>query len=109
MLAIDARGLAKRYEGKFGRRGLDALAGVDLAVPRGAAFGLIGPNGEDHVLDILSGLKAGDSGWEAAHAASDTEGSCFIEGPDCAVSPQAITACPAARMFRAAFTSASAA
>jgi len=32
-------------------------------------------------LDILSGLKAGDSGWEVAHAVSDTEGSCFIEGP----------------------------
>jgi hypothetical protein len=32
---------------------------------------------------ILSGLKAGDSGW-MAHAATDTEGSCFPEGPDCA-------------------------
>jgi ABC-2 type transport system ATP-binding protein len=45
VLAIEARGLAKRYGGAFGGKGQDALRGVDLAVPRGAAFGLIGPNG----------------------------------------------------------------
>ena len=45
MLAIEATGLTKRYAGPFGRGGQDALRGVELAVPRGAAFGLIGPNG----------------------------------------------------------------
>jgi ABC-2 type transport system ATP-binding protein len=45
VLAIEATGLAKRYAGLWGRGGQDALRGVDLAVPRGAAFGLIGPNG----------------------------------------------------------------
>jgi ABC-2 type transport system ATP-binding protein len=45
VLAIEARGLEKRYRSAFGRRTTVALAGVDLAVPRGGGFGLIGPNG----------------------------------------------------------------
>lgn len=45
MLAIEARGLEKRYGARLGRRALQALAGVDLRVERGAAFGFIGPNG----------------------------------------------------------------
>jgi ABC-2 type transport system ATP-binding protein len=45
VLAIEATGLTKRYAGLWGRGGQDALRGVDLAIPRGAAFGLIGPNG----------------------------------------------------------------
>jgi ABC-2 type transport system ATP-binding protein len=45
VLAIEARGLEKRYRSAFGRRTTLALAGVDLAVPRGGGFGLIGPNG----------------------------------------------------------------
>jgi ABC-2 type transport system ATP-binding protein len=44
VLAIEARGLEKRYGGPLGR-GQQALAGVDLRVERGAAFGFIGPNG----------------------------------------------------------------
>lgn len=39
MNAIEAESLVKRY-GK-----LEALAGVDLAVPGGSVFGLVGPNG----------------------------------------------------------------
>ena len=39
MYAIEVDGLAKRY-GK-----IEALRGVDLAVPEGAVFGLVGPNG----------------------------------------------------------------
>ncbi|HUL84423.1 MAG TPA: ATP-binding cassette domain-containing protein [Actinomycetota bacterium] len=38
-VAVRAEGLVKRY-GK-----LEALAGIDLEVPRGAVFGLLGPNG----------------------------------------------------------------
>jgi ABC-2 type transport system ATP-binding protein len=45
VLAIEARALAKTYPAPLGRPGLDALRGVDLDVPAGAAVGLIGPNG----------------------------------------------------------------
>ncbi len=45
MLAIEARGLEKRYGGRLRRGALLALAGVDLRVEHGAGFGLIGPNG----------------------------------------------------------------
>jgi ABC-2 type transport system ATP-binding protein len=45
VLAIEARGLEKRYRSAFGRRVTHALRGVDLCVPRGGGFGLIGPNG----------------------------------------------------------------
>lgn len=45
MHALETRGLAKTYLGLFGRRAQPALRGVDLAVPRGNAFGLIGLNG----------------------------------------------------------------
>src|SRR5436190_961116 len=44
-LALEATGLRKVYTGLFGRGGQVALAGLDLAVPRGTAFGLIGLNG----------------------------------------------------------------
>ncbi|MBI4818407.1 MAG: ABC transporter ATP-binding protein [Deltaproteobacteria bacterium] len=43
MLAVAARGVEKVYGGALGAR--PALAGVDLEVPVGAAFGLIGLNG----------------------------------------------------------------
>lgn len=45
MLAIEAVGLRKTYAGLFGKKGDVALAGLDVAVPRGTAFGLIGLNG----------------------------------------------------------------
>jgi len=45
MLAIEAIGLSKTYRGLFQRGGQQALAGLDLCVPRGTAFGLIGQNG----------------------------------------------------------------
>src|SRR5262245_38165683 len=45
MLAIEAQNLSKTYRGLFQRGGQQALAGLDLAVPKGAAFGLIGQNG----------------------------------------------------------------
>jgi ABC-2 type transport system ATP-binding protein len=42
----------------------DALADVDLAVPRGATYGLIGPNGagKTTMLSILAGLRRPTSG-----------------------------------------------
>ena len=39
-LAVETKALTKVYRGK-----IEALKGVDLQVPRGAAFGLLGPNG----------------------------------------------------------------
>ncbi|MCZ7539070.1 MAG: ABC transporter ATP-binding protein [Anaerolineae bacterium] len=64
MSAIAIEGLTKRF-GKF-----TALAGFDLAVPRGAIFGFLGPNGagKTTTLRIMTGL---------AHA---TAGRIVIEG-----------------------------
>lgn len=44
MLAVEVRGLAKTYGGRFGRR-QEALRGVDLRLEPGTAYGVIGPNG----------------------------------------------------------------
>jgi ABC-2 type transport system ATP-binding protein len=65
-LAIDVRGLVKRY----GER--TALDGLDLDVPRGAFFGLLGPNGAGKtttvgVLTTLVRPTAGSAhllGWD---------------------------------------------
>jgi len=43
--AIEARGLRKEYPGGLGGKAQVALRGLDLVVPRGEAFGLIGLNG----------------------------------------------------------------
>jgi ABC-2 type transport system ATP-binding protein len=45
VLAIEARALTKVYRPLLARSGQVALAGLDLAVARGTAFGLIGLNG----------------------------------------------------------------
>ena len=45
MNAIRVSGLAKTYTGLFGKKVFPALRGVDLTVPKGEAFGLIGQNG----------------------------------------------------------------
>ena len=57
-LAIDARGLRKR----FGRT--DVLAGLDLAVPAGTVFALLGPNGagKTTTINILTTLVRPDAG-----------------------------------------------
>jgi len=44
-LALAARGVVRRFRGGLFARAKVALHGVDLAVPRGAALGLVGPNG----------------------------------------------------------------
>jgi len=57
-LAIETRGLTKR----FGRQ--TAVNGIDLAVPRGAVFGFLGPNGSGKTTSIrmLLGLTGASSG-----------------------------------------------
>ncbi len=56
--AIEIRGLRKVYRGQGGRPDKEALAGIDLTVPRGSFFGLLGPNGagKSTTINILAGL-----------------------------------------------------
>lgn len=54
MLAIQAVGLTKVYSSFFGKTRQTALAGLDLAIPRGTAFGLIGLNGAGKTTFIKS-------------------------------------------------------
>jgi ABC-2 type transport system ATP-binding protein len=44
-LAFELAAAAKQYGSRRGGRARQALAGVDLVVPEGAALGLLGPNG----------------------------------------------------------------
>ena len=57
-LAIEARGLVKRFDGTL------AVDGVDLAVPEGAIYGILGPNGagKTTTLRMLLGIIDPDSG-----------------------------------------------
>jgi ABC-2 type transport system ATP-binding protein len=65
-LAIEARGLVKRFGGTL------AVDGVDLAVPHGAIYGVLGPNGagKTTTLRMLLGIIDPDEGerWVLGHA-----------------------------------------
>jgi ABC-2 type transport system ATP-binding protein len=63
-LALEASGLRKRYRRWPFGPGQDALCGLELAVPRGTAFGLIGPNGAGKTTFIkcLLGIAWPDAG-----------------------------------------------
>ncbi len=57
--AVDVRDLQKTYlDGLFGRRRIEALAGVTLDVGRGEIFGLLGPNGagKTTLIKVLLGM-----------------------------------------------------
>jgi ABC-2 type transport system ATP-binding protein len=58
-LAVEARGLVKRFEGA------KAVDGVDLAVPIGSIYGVLGPNGagKTTMLRMLLGIIEPDEGW----------------------------------------------
>ncbi len=58
-LAIEARGLVKRFDGTL------AVDGVDISVPRGAIYGVLGPNGagKTTTLRMLLGIIDPDSGY----------------------------------------------
>ncbi|GAA1841441.1 ATP-binding cassette domain-containing protein [Agromyces salentinus] len=73
-LAIDARGIRKR----FGRT--DVLAGLDLAVRAGTIFALLGPNGSGKTttINILTTLVQPD------------EGSVLVAGHDVATAPEEV-------------------
>ena len=64
---IETRGLVKRYGS------VTALDGVDLAVARGAVYGLVGRNGagKTTLLGILAGLRSPTSGSVAIAVARD--------------------------------------
>jgi ABC-2 type transport system ATP-binding protein len=57
-LAIETRGLVKRFGSNV------AVNGVDLLIPRGCAFGYLGPNGagKTTLIRVLLGLTRADSG-----------------------------------------------
>jgi ABC-2 type transport system ATP-binding protein len=58
VLAVEARGLTKRFGANV------AVSGVDLFVPRGCAFGYLGPNGagKTTLIRMLLGLTRADAG-----------------------------------------------
>jgi ABC-2 type transport system ATP-binding protein len=58
-LAIEARGLVKRFDG------FAAVDGVDLSVPEGAIYGILGPNGAGKTtsLRMLLGIIDPDDGY----------------------------------------------
>src|SRR5256884_7221904 len=57
-LAVEASGLAKSY------RDVPVLAGVDLSIPRGSVFALLGPSGagKTTTVRILATLTDADAG-----------------------------------------------
>ena len=57
-LAIEARGIVKRFDG------FTAVDGIDLAVPEGAIYGILGPNGagKTTTLRMLLGIIDPDEG-----------------------------------------------
>ncbi|MDH6448564.1 MULTISPECIES: ABC transporter ATP-binding protein [unclassified Streptomyces] len=57
-LAVDVRGLRKRYGG------VTAVDGIDLGIRRGEVFGLLGPNGagKSTTVEILQGNRDRDAG-----------------------------------------------
>ena len=57
-LAIEARGLIKRFDG------FTAVDGIDLTVPEGAIYGILGPNGagKTTTLRMLLGIIDPDEG-----------------------------------------------
>ena len=56
--AIEAKGLVKTYAATKTTPEMQALKGIDLAIPRGSIFGLLGPNGagKSTFINILAGL-----------------------------------------------------
>jgi ABC-2 type transport system ATP-binding protein len=63
-LAIEARSLFKTYPASKTMPAMQALKGIDLAVPRGSIFGLLGPNGagKSTFINILAGMCRKTSG-----------------------------------------------
>jgi ABC-type multidrug transport system ATPase subunit len=63
-LALEARGVVRRFRGGLLGRSRTALDGLDLAVPRGVTLGLVGPNGsgKSTLVRLLAGVDRPTSG-----------------------------------------------
>ncbi|MGE0153081.1 MAG: ABC transporter ATP-binding protein [Reyranellaceae bacterium] len=63
-LAVEVKGLSKRYKARGGGPARLALDNVDLAIPRGSIYGLLGPNGagKSTLINILAGLVVKSAG-----------------------------------------------
>ena len=68
-LAVEARGLVKRFDGTL------AVDGVDISVPEGAIYGILGPNGagKTTTLRMLLGIIDPDEGERSILGASDPQ------------------------------------
>ena len=68
-LAIEARGLVKRFDGVL------AVDGVDISVPEGAIYGILGPNGagKTTTLRMLLGIIDPDAGERRVLGASNPQ------------------------------------
>ncbi len=68
-LAIEARGLVKRFDGTL------AVDGVDLSVPEGAIYGILGPNGAGKTtsLRMLLGIIEPDAGTRLVLGAANPQ------------------------------------
>ncbi len=68
-LAIEARGLVKRFDGTL------AVDGVDIAVPEGAIYGVLGPNGAGKTtsLRMLLGIIDPDEGYRRVLGAENPQ------------------------------------
>ncbi|WP_082922317.1 ABC transporter ATP-binding protein [Croceicoccus mobilis] len=66
-LAIEAKGLVKRFDGTL------AVDGVDIAVPEGSIFGILGPNGagKTTTLRMLLGIIDPDEGTRSVLGSDD--------------------------------------
>ncbi|WP_330292342.1 ABC transporter ATP-binding protein [Streptomyces sp. NBC_00576] len=69
-LAVDVRGLRKRYGG------VTAVDGIDLGIHRGEVFGLLGPNGagKSTTVEILQGNRSRDGGEVSVLGADPAKG-----------------------------------
>ncbi|WP_036491204.1 ABC transporter ATP-binding protein [Nocardioides sp. CF8] len=75
-LAVEAIALAKRYRGKGGE--VDAVRGIDLAIPTGSVFGFLGPNGAGksttvRMLTTLMTISAGSARVAGIDVAADPD------------------------------------
>ena len=88
-LAIEVEGLTKRY------KDVEALAGIDLAVPAGTVFGLLGPNGagKTTAVRILATILRPDSGsarvlgYDVVRQAGEVRKRIGLAGQNAAVDP----------------------
>jgi ABC-2 type transport system ATP-binding protein len=68
-LAIEARGLVKRFDNTL------AVDGVDISIPEGAIYGILGPNGagKTTTLRMLLGIIEPDAGYRRVLGADDPQ------------------------------------